>query len=154
MLNQMRKMGMTQPFLCSDRRIQEDFIRRAGSNAEGVICSLPWNPDRRDAKLDAFRETFRRRFGEEPETHAAHAYDGMDMLIWAIQVAGLNRAKIRDVIAHLPNPGRASTASLARIPCGGTCGRRHLALPAMNMPSSQTGSSHPQEQWGVKRGLR
>jgi ABC-type branched-subunit amino acid transport system substrate-binding protein len=101
-LNQMRKMGMTQPFLCSDRCVQNEFVKRAGTNAEGVICSYPWNPDRQDPKLEAFHKAFSERFGEKPETYAAHAYDGMNLLIWAIQVAGLNRAKIRDVIAYLP----------------------------------------------------
>ena len=28
----------------------------------------------------------------------------MNMFIWAIQTAGLNRAKIRDVLAHRPDP--------------------------------------------------
>ena len=52
----------------------------------------------------AFRTAFRERFNAEPETYAAHAYDGMNMLIWAIQVAGLNRAKIRDVLAYRTKP--------------------------------------------------
>ncbi len=99
-LNQMRKMGMTQPYLASDRSVSDAFLKVAGANAEGVICGYPWNPERKDAKLDEFRSTFQRRFGVEPETYAAHGYDGMNMLIWAIQVAGLNRAKIRDVLAY------------------------------------------------------
>jgi branched-chain amino acid transport system substrate-binding protein len=101
-LNQMRKMGMNQPFLCSDRCVQDEFLKLAGANAEGVIAGYPWNPDRRDPKLEAFRQAFISRYGEEPETYAAHAYDGMNMLIWSIQVAGLNRAKIRDMIAYMP----------------------------------------------------
>ena len=48
----------------------------------------------------------------EPETYAAHAYDGMNMLIWAIQVAGLNRAKIRDVLAYLPQPWPGVTGDI------------------------------------------
>ena len=40
----------------------------------------------------------------EPDTYAAHGYDGMNMLIWATQVAGLNRAKIRDVLAYREKP--------------------------------------------------
>ena len=74
------------------------------SNAEGVVCTYPWNPERQDEKLEAFRTAFRERFGDEPETYAAHAYDGMNMFIWAIQTAGLNRAKIRDVIAYRSEP--------------------------------------------------
>jgi ABC-type branched-subunit amino acid transport system substrate-binding protein len=111
-LNQMRKMGMKQPFLCSDRCVQERFTKVAGANAEGVICGYPWDPDRRDPKLEEFRKAFLERFGEEPETYAAHAYDGMNLLIWSTQVAGLNRAKIRDVMAYLPEPWPGVTGDI------------------------------------------
>ena len=116
-LNQMRKMGMDQPYFCSDRCVQDEFVQLAGKNAEGVICSYPWNPDRQDPKLEAFKEDFRARYGEEPETYAAHAYDGMNMLIWALQVAGLNRAKIRDVIAYLPRPWPGVTGDIPLSAC-------------------------------------
>ncbi len=111
-LNEMRKMGMNQPFFCSDRCVQDQFVQIAGKNAEGVICGYPWNPDRQDPNLEAFKKAFRERFGEEPETYAAHAYDGMNLLIWATQVAGLNRAKIRDVIAYLPKPWPGVTGDI------------------------------------------
>jgi ABC-type branched-subunit amino acid transport system substrate-binding protein len=103
-LNQMRKMGMSQPFLASDRSVSPEFVKIAGANAEGVLCGYPWNPDHKDPKIERFRVAFRKRFNAEPDTYAAHAYDGMNMLIWAIQVAGLNRAKIRDVLACLTKP--------------------------------------------------
>jgi len=99
-LNQMREMGMEHPYFACDRCLADEFLEIAGANAEGVICTSPWNPTRDDAEYQAFRTRFRKRFGEEAETFAAHAYDGMNMLIWAVQVAGLNRAKIRDVLAH------------------------------------------------------
>lgn len=103
-LNQMRAMGMTQPYFACDRCLSDDFVQIAGDNAEGVVCGYPWNPDRQDEKLEAFRAAFRERFGDEPETYATHTYDGLNMLIWAIQTAGLNRAKIRDVIAYRSEP--------------------------------------------------
>ena len=54
-LNQMREMGMNQPFFACDRCVSDEFAKIAGENAEGVICGYPWNPDRKDPKLDAFR---------------------------------------------------------------------------------------------------
>lgn len=101
-LNAIRQRGWTQPVLFCDRAVSEDFLRVAGSNAEGVICTYPWNPDRTDPKLASFREAFVKRWGVEPDTYASHAYDGMSMLIWAIQNAGLNRARIRDLLAYRP----------------------------------------------------
>jgi branched-chain amino acid transport system substrate-binding protein len=103
-LNQMRRMGMNQPFYGCDRTVSDEFATTAGANAEGVIAGFPWNPDRQEPKLLAFKERFRKRFGEDPETYAAHGYDGMNMLIQATQMAGLNRAKIRDLLAYRTKP--------------------------------------------------
>ncbi|UCG58393.1 MAG: ABC transporter substrate-binding protein [Phycisphaerales bacterium] len=111
-LNQMRAMGMKQPYFACDRCISDEFIEIAGDNAKGVICTSPWNPKSKNEKLGKFREAFTKRYGEEPETFAAHAYDGMNMLIWAIQVAGLNRAKIRDVLAHRQEPWNGVTGKI------------------------------------------
>jgi len=112
-LNQMRAMGMQQPFFACDRCLLGEFAEIAGKNAEGVVCGSPWNPTRQDPKLDAFRAAYRARFdGEEPETYAAHAYDGMNMLIWATQVAGLNRAKIRDILAYRTQPWPGVTGDI------------------------------------------
>ena len=92
--------------------MSDEFTKLAGANAEGVISVFPWNPDRKDLKLEAFRERFRKRYGEEPETYAAHGYDGMNMLIWATQNAGLNRAKIRDVLAYRSDPWPGVTGDI------------------------------------------
>ena len=47
-LNQMRKLGMNQPYFASDRAVSDEFTRLAGANAEGVIAGYPWNPERKD----------------------------------------------------------------------------------------------------------
>ena len=111
-LNQMRKMGMNQPYFASDRTVSPEFTDLAGKNADGVMCGYPWNPDRQDPKLDEFRAAFRKRFGQEAETYAAHGYDGMNLLIWATQVAGLNRAKIRDILAYRSKPWPGVTGDI------------------------------------------
>lgn len=126
-LNQMRARGMTQPFFACDRCLAPEFVEIAGPNAEGVICASPWNPDRNDPIFLAFKERFRARFNEEPETYAAHAYDGMNMLLWAIQVAGLNRAKIRDVLAYRPEPFVGVTGEIPLSAVNDDAGEVYLA---------------------------
>jgi ABC-type branched-subunit amino acid transport system substrate-binding protein len=111
-LNEIRRRGMSQQFLACDRCVTDRFLEIADENASGVVCGYPWNPSRSDPKLDAFREAFGKRFGVEPETYASHGYDGMNMLIWAIQHAGLNRAKIRDLVAHRPRPFEGVTGTI------------------------------------------
>jgi len=126
-LNQMRTMGMEQPYFACDRCLSDEFVDIAGPNAEGVVCTYPWNPTRTGGKLDAFRRAFCERFGEDPETFAAHAYDGMNMLIWAVQVAGLNRAKIRDVLAHRARPWKGVTGDVRLSACLDDVGDVYLA---------------------------
>jgi ABC-type branched-subunit amino acid transport system substrate-binding protein len=111
-LNQMRQMEMNQPYYVCDRHVSEEFTSVAAENAEGVMAVYPWNPERKDPRLEAFKEAFRRRFGTEPDTYAAHGYDGMNMLIWATQVGGLNRAKIRDIIAYRSKPWPGVTGDI------------------------------------------
>ncbi|MHC5115820.1 MAG: ABC transporter substrate-binding protein [Planctomycetota bacterium] len=111
-LNQAREMGMEQPFFMCDRCLSDEFVKIAGENAQGVVCAYPWDPTDTRPKLADFRAAFREKFNEEPETQAAHAYDGMNMLIWATQVAGLNRAKIRDILAYRTEPWPGVTGDI------------------------------------------
>jgi ABC-type branched-subunit amino acid transport system substrate-binding protein len=126
-LNQMRTMGMDQPYYACDRCLSDEFVEIAGPNAEGVICPYPWNPTKPSNKLDKFRQEFKTRFGEEAETFASHAYDGMNMLIWAVQVAGLNRAKIRDVLAYRTTPFKGVTGDITLSACLDDIGDVYLA---------------------------
>ncbi len=126
-LNQMRAAGMKQPYFACDRCLLDDFTKIAGANAEGVVCGSPWNPQRSDPKLDAFRDAYRKKFHEEPMTYAAHGFDGMNMLIWGIQVAGLNRAKVRDVIAYRTKPWPGVTGDIPLSGCLDDAGEVFLA---------------------------
>ena len=61
------------------------------------------------------------------ETYAAHAYDGMNMLIWAIQEAGLNRAKIRDLLAYRNVPWQGVTGEITFSPAMDDIGEVYMA---------------------------
>ncbi len=100
-LNQMRQMGLDIWFVGSDRLVSRDFIKSVDANLDKVAAGHPWNPKTRDEKTAQFQKAFQAQFGEDAETYAAHAYDGMSMIIQAIETAGLNRAKIRDELAEM-----------------------------------------------------
>lgn len=126
-LNQMRSIGMDQPFFACDRCLSDEFLQIAGENAEGVVCTSSWNPTRKSKALEQFRRSFRSRFEEKAETFAAHAYDGMNMLIWAIRTAGLNRAKIRDVLAYRQSSYDGVTGAITLSPTLDDVGEVYLA---------------------------
>jgi branched-chain amino acid transport system substrate-binding protein len=100
-LNQLRGMNMNQPVYCSDRVVSPVFLKISGKMAEGIITTCQYNPDADNPKLKAFQANYLKRFGVEPDVFAAHAYDGMNMIIEAIQKVGLNRVLIRDVLLDL-----------------------------------------------------
>ena len=100
-LNQMREMGINQPVFGSDRMVSPVFIKIAGKNAEGIITTCQYNPDSDNPKLKEFKSNYIKRFNQEPDVFAVHAYDGMNITIDAIHKAGLNRALIRDVLTDL-----------------------------------------------------
>jgi branched-chain amino acid transport system substrate-binding protein len=100
-LKQMREMGMDQWYLGSDRMVTSEFLQLVGEKAGNVAAGYPYNPNSEDAGYLKFRSDFHKKFNEDPETYAAHAYDGMNMLIRSIEKAGLNRARIRDQLADI-----------------------------------------------------
>jgi ABC-type branched-subunit amino acid transport system substrate-binding protein len=100
-LQQIRAMGMKQQVYGSDRIVSPEFLKIAGQLAEGIVTTCQYNPDADNPKLKAFQANYAKRFGQEPDVFAAHAYDGMNIIIEAIQIAGLNRVLIRDLLTDM-----------------------------------------------------
>jgi ABC-type branched-subunit amino acid transport system substrate-binding protein len=95
-LKQMRSMGMKQPVFGSSRMTYPALLEIAGSAAEGVVTTAPLDPTRTDPQWQEFRKKYHAKYHEEPDAYAAYAYDGMSILIGAIEKKGLNRGKIMD----------------------------------------------------------
>jgi ABC-type branched-subunit amino acid transport system substrate-binding protein len=102
-VRQTRDMELDLPIFGFTRMANEVFLEVAGSAAEGVIVVATMNPERGDPIWDDFYDRYRQRWDEAPDSFAAHAYDGMTLLIEAIRTAGLNRARIRDALFAVGN---------------------------------------------------
>jgi len=100
-LRQIRELGMKQPVYGSDRVVSSEFLKIAGKYAEGLVTTCQYNPNADIPELKTFQTDYFKRFGIEPDVFAAHAYDGMNLIIEAIHDAGLNRVLIRDVLTDL-----------------------------------------------------
>jgi branched-chain amino acid transport system substrate-binding protein len=98
-LKQIREMGLKQPVYGSDRMVNPEFLKIAGKYAEGIVTTCQYNPEANDSKLKTFQSNYLKRFGQDPDVFAAHAYDGMNIIIEAVKKAGLNRVLIRDILA-------------------------------------------------------
>jgi branched-chain amino acid transport system substrate-binding protein len=91
-------MDMQQPVFASSRASYPEVITIAGPAAEGLVSISAMDPNRSDPAWQQFRQRFVDRFQTEPDAYAAYAYDGVNMLIAAIQMAGPNRGKIMDAM--------------------------------------------------------
>ncbi len=100
-IKQIREKGITLPIFGCDRLMSPEVLKIAGKDAEGLVTTCQYNPTLNNPKLKAFQKHYYERFGIEPDVFAAHAYDGMNILIAAIRKAGLNRYRIRDVLTDL-----------------------------------------------------
>ncbi|MFQ5792809.1 MAG: ABC transporter substrate-binding protein, partial [Acidobacteriota bacterium] len=105
-VKQMRELGMEHPVFGFDRTAHPLFLELVGDAGEGVVAVSSYNPTLAEPRWQGFRRRYRERFAEEPDAFAAHAYDGMNIVIGAIRKAGLNRTRIRDALFSLESfPG-------------------------------------------------
>jgi branched-chain amino acid transport system substrate-binding protein len=100
-VNQIKAMGMNQPIFGSDRMVSPEFIEITGKNSDGIVTTCQYNPEADNPSLESFKRNYIKRFNQNPDVFAAHAYDGMNILIEAINKAGLNRVLIRDILTDL-----------------------------------------------------
>ncbi len=101
LLRRMRAAGIAAPVFACDRVVHPRFLELAGDAAEGLVAAYPYDPGADIPELRRFQRQYRDRYGVEPTVYAAHAYDGMQMVIKAIEQAGLNRYRIRDALANM-----------------------------------------------------
>lgn len=94
-----RELGLDVPAYGPSRLISEHFLREAGRAAEGLVAVATFDPTTDDPAWLAFRQAYRERWEEEPDAWAAHAFDGMNLVLGAVREAGLNRVRIRDALA-------------------------------------------------------
>ncbi|MHC4957716.1 MAG: ABC transporter substrate-binding protein [Planctomycetota bacterium] len=92
--------GLDIPVFGADGLVAPRFIELAGKSAEGVVVTYPYDFYRDDPVTQRFNRDFKKRFGHDPDSFAAHGYDAMYLVFRAVQRAGLNRTRIRDELAR------------------------------------------------------
>jgi len=101
-VKKMREMGMEHPVFGCDRMVNPKFIEYAGKkNTEGIVTTIQYLPDMNNPAYKRFYNDYVKKYNMEPDVFAAHAYDGTNLIIESIKNAGLNRARIRDLLLDL-----------------------------------------------------
>ena len=126
-VRQARESGIELPIFGFTRMANDIFLQEAGSAAEGVVVVATMNPDRGDPLWDDFQIRYRQRWGEAADSFAAHAYDGMTLLIEAVRAAGLNRGTTKSLLM-------SSQTSSTGMPISTSSGLTSTRFEIMRMP--------------------
>ncbi len=106
-----RQMGMKVPIFQSHGFANIQYVKAAGSAAEGIIFPASRIvvaealPDRNAQKpvIMAYRKAYEAKFNEDVSTFGGHAYDALLLLARALREAGDNPERVRSSLENIKN---------------------------------------------------
>lgn len=97
---QANEMGITIPIISTDGISSQELIHLGGTAVEGIRFNGFFHPSLPQNGSDEFTIDFKNRYGREPDTTAALAYDAAQLLISAIRKNGASREGIYTYLAN------------------------------------------------------
>jgi branched-chain amino acid transport system substrate-binding protein len=98
-VRQARELGMTMPILGGDGWVGEP-LKNGREALKNTFISNHYSGDNPDPVVQTFVKTYRTRFGHEPDSIAALAYDSVKVLADGFTRAGvIDGVKVRDALA-------------------------------------------------------
>jgi branched-chain amino acid transport system substrate-binding protein len=104
-----RQIGLTVPIFQSHGFANLQYVKAAGSAAEGVIFPASrivvadqlqaGNPQK--PVVEAYRKAYEARYGEDVSTFGGHAWDAFGILVQAIEQVGPDRVKVRAAVENM-----------------------------------------------------
>lgn len=98
-VRQAKAIGINIPFIGTDGISSEDFVLLGQEAAEGVRFNGFFYSGIKEAHAEKFRKSFRERYGKEPDSYTALAYDSARLLIEAIKKNGASREGIYEYLS-------------------------------------------------------
>ncbi len=86
-IKELRQAGVTAQVFGGDALGTPELLRVGGTAIEGTIAVAPFHADEKRPEVVRFRDTFRKRYGGEPDAGAALAYDAVWLLARAMRTA-------------------------------------------------------------------
>lgn len=100
-LRQARELGITVPAFGGDGMALPDFLSIAGKAAEGTVLTFPFDPGRGGERARRFLEEYRKAYGTEADSFAAHGYDALGLIARAIATSDSTPQGIRDALLRI-----------------------------------------------------
>jgi branched-chain amino acid transport system substrate-binding protein len=84
----------------------QQIIQLGGQAVEGLFAPVSFYAESADPETKKFVDEFKKRWGSEPSSLAAQAYDSIGILLQAIKNAGtLEKEKVRDAVQNINYKG-------------------------------------------------
>ncbi|MEI6322666.1 MAG: ABC transporter substrate-binding protein [bacterium] len=99
-IRQARQLGITVPFIGGDGWDSPELAQVGGSAVEGCYFSNHFSNQSNDPKVVAFVQSYRKKYGDDPDAMVALGYDALSLLADAMKRAGTtDPAKVNAAIA-------------------------------------------------------
>jgi len=82
---QLKKAGISVPFLIAEWSGTNEFLKAGGSAAAGVYILQHFNSDSSHPPFVKFKKDYNRRFGDSPSFAATYAYDAVSIIAGALR---------------------------------------------------------------------
>ena len=107
LLKQAKELGIKAQFISCVGFDNPKILEIAGNAAEGVIFARPtYNPNSNEPIVNNFVNNYEKVYGQEPGVYAAHAYDALKILTYAIDSGGYSSEGIKNAIYEIQDfPG-------------------------------------------------
>jgi branched-chain amino acid transport system substrate-binding protein len=120
-----RSVGLTQPIAAIGSVYSPKFIELGGKDVDGVYTESVFFPGDSRPEVKAFVDTYKARYGEEPDEFSADAYDTFILLAAVMNRFGTTRQDIHDGLGKIKDVpsvifGKASFDTQTRRVTGGT----------------------------------
>lgn len=102
-LRQMKELGIHSQVYASDPFENEEILRIAGNAAEGVFYPAFFVTTGTTDESLTFVNSYKSRYGREPESNAALAYNGIKIIFETMRRGGTNSTEIKDTLYKFKN---------------------------------------------------
>jgi branched-chain amino acid transport system substrate-binding protein len=100
-VRQVRTTGLTQPIVAVSSVYSLKFLELGGDAVNGVYTQSSFFPEDARPEVQHFVASYKQKYGSEPDSFAAYAYDAMILAYHLIDQYGPDRAAIKDGLAKI-----------------------------------------------------
>ncbi|GAB6171169.1 ABC transporter substrate-binding protein [Paradesulfitobacterium aromaticivorans] len=129
-VKQGKRLGISLPVFGSNGLYSDALIKLGGQDVEGLRAVGAFHASAEYPEAKAFIDAYKAKWGQEPDTWAAYAYDALNILFEAVKNGGEDRKKVNDYLTTLQGfKGATGTTSFD---ANGDCMKEPLKLIVQN----------------------